>query len=138
MLEFDVNTQVGNEMTTEKHYYNQLNDLDLNDEETIFEVSGLHLKEFDREMYYQFIYFPAEMISCFDFVIKTLYEKYFIESENDSGKKSEKEAKKDKLMIGIKYLADDEILTLKQLDPTSINKLLCFEGIAIRTSEIFP
>jgi hypothetical protein len=43
------------------------------------EVQALHLKEFDKEMYYQLIYFPAEMISQFDWAIKSLYERMFVE-----------------------------------------------------------
>jgi DNA replicative helicase MCM subunit Mcm2 (Cdc46/Mcm family) len=62
----------------EKVYQQKLSDLGLDIGGDIFEVQGTHLKEFDREVYYQFIYFPAEMISCFDFVLKNLYEKYFI------------------------------------------------------------
>lgn len=44
----------------------------------VFEVKGTHLKEYNQEIYYQFIYFPAEMISCFDLVLKSLYETFFI------------------------------------------------------------
>jgi hypothetical protein len=49
-------------------------------EETIFNVSGSHIKQFDREMYYQFIYFPAEMISCFDLTIKNMFQRLYIDS----------------------------------------------------------
>lgn len=49
-------------------------------ESNIFEVDGRHIKDFDKELYLQFIFFPAEMICCFDDVIKDLYEKNFIES----------------------------------------------------------
>lgn len=57
-------------------------------EKTVYEVQGTHLKEFDQEIYYQFIYFPAEMISCFDFVLKSLYDKYFVEPETDASKRN--------------------------------------------------
>ncbi len=52
-------------MISEKIYYTQLCGVDLY-EANVFIVQGKHIKEFDRELYHQFIYFPAEMISIFD------------------------------------------------------------------------
>ena len=45
----------------------------------ILNVSAVDIKEFDREMYYQFIYFPAEMISSFDQTIQSMYQRMFID-----------------------------------------------------------
>jgi DNA replication licensing factor MCM4 len=39
-------------------------------------------------------------------------------------------------MMGIKYL--DEISYIRNLTPKDINKLICFRGIIIRCSEIYP
>ncbi len=39
-------------------------------------------------------------------------------------------------MMGIKFL--DEITKIRNLIPADINKLICFQGIVIRTSEIVP
>ena len=45
-------------LVREKIYRSQLDDLEMM-ERNIFEVQGTHLKEYDRELYFQFIYFPA-------------------------------------------------------------------------------
>ena len=42
-----------------------------------------HIKEYDQELYYQLVYFPAEIIWSFDNVLKNLYKKYFIEGKRD-------------------------------------------------------
>lgn len=39
-------------------------------------------------------------------------------------------------MMGIKYL--DELTEVKNLGPKNINRLICFRGIVIRTSEVYP
>lgn len=69
------------ETVTELIYRNQLNDMELM-ENSIFEVQGRHLKEYNQELYYQFIYFPAEMIVYFDYVIHDLYSRFFIDQSN--------------------------------------------------------
>lgn len=38
--------------------------------------------------------------------------------------------------MGIKYL--DELTEVKNLGPKNINRLICFRGIVIRTSEVYP
>jgi DNA replicative helicase MCM subunit Mcm2 (Cdc46/Mcm family) len=77
--EFEVaQAQGGDSSANEKYYYQKLSDYGLDIGSDVFEVKGTHLKEFNQEIYYQFIYFPAEMISCFDAVLKTLYELFFI------------------------------------------------------------
>ena len=52
-------------------------------EDCVFEVDGRHIYADNRELYMQFIYYPVEMISCFDQVLKDLYENYFIANEPD-------------------------------------------------------
>lgn len=39
-------------------------------------------------------------------------------------------------MMGIKYL--DELTDVKNLGPKNINRLICFRGIVIRASEVYP
>ena len=39
-------------------------------------------------------------------------------------------------MMGIKYL--DELTEVKNLGPKNINRLICFRGIVIRASEVYP
>lgn len=72
------------------------------------------------------------MISCFDYVLKSLYEKYFINDEIEEIRIHERLSKKEKLMIGITRL--DEITFMRNLTPKDINKLICFRGIVIRCS----
>lgn len=55
----------------------QLSEIDIY-ESTIFSVSALHIKEYDMNLYYQFIYFPPEMIISFDYVIKDMFFKQYI------------------------------------------------------------
>lgn len=76
------------------------------------------------------------MISCFDYVLRSLYERYFVEPENDLIKREQKELKCSQLMMGIKHL--DEISYMRNLTTKDINKLICFRGIVIRSSEIYP
>lgn len=120
---------------TELIYRNQLNDLELL-ESTIFEVNGTHLKEFDRELYYQFIYFPIEMISFFDHTLKRLYERCFIDNSHSDLARTEREQRKEKLMVGIKHL--DTHTSIKSLGPKNINRLISVRGIVIRASEVYP
>jgi hypothetical protein len=59
IMHFECTRRTGEgETVTELIYRNQLNELELL-ESTIFEVQGTHLKDYDRELYYQFIYFPV-------------------------------------------------------------------------------
>jgi hypothetical protein len=44
------------------------------------------------------------MISCFDIVLKDLYEKHFIEPETNEQTRSDKMKKKDNLMMGLNDL----------------------------------
>ena len=71
------------------------------------------------------------MISCFDEVIKEIYEKYFIEPEF-------KKLKKGLIMMGIKHLDEEENIQVKQLGPQFIGKLVSIRGIIIRSSDIIP
>jgi len=53
------------------------------------------------------------MISCFDMLLKELYDKYFIQPETDDTKITEKQIRRDSLMITIKNL--DEITKMREL-----------------------
>ena len=76
------------------------------------------------------------MISFFDFVLKNLYERCFIENSHSELNKSEREQRRDKLQVGIKHL--HEITDLKSLGPKNINRLISVRGIVIRASEVYP
>ena len=63
--------------TYEPIYMTQLGEIDLQESNT-FTVSAKHIKEYDMNLYYQFIYFPPEMIISFDEVIKNMFYKHFM------------------------------------------------------------
>jgi DNA replicative helicase MCM subunit Mcm2 (Cdc46/Mcm family) len=105
VMEFEVCHEIEGEVVSEKVYRAQLNELEVM-EATTFSVDGRHIKEFDRELYLQFIFFPAEMISCFDDLIKELFEKYFIEPETDPTTRANRRHRRQSLMMEIRHLDD--------------------------------
>lgn len=76
------------------------------------------------------------MISCFDYVLKSLYERFFVENSHSESEKAMRELRRDKLMMGIKYLG--EPTDVKSLGPKNINRLISIRGIVIRSSEVYP
>ena len=99
-------------------------------------IEGSHLKQFDIEMYYQFIYFPAEMISCFDLTLKEMFSKIYGDLEQDPVKIERFEDRRDQLMVGIQSL--DEVSIMRNLSHQEINRLVSFKGIVIRCSDLQP
>ena len=59
---------------------------------------------YDKQLYNQLIYFPAEMLTCMDMALQELYDKYFVESEVDESTREEKEKRKKGLMVEVKNL----------------------------------
>ena len=100
----------------------------------LFEVDGRHLREYDQELYLRLIYFPAEMISCFDFVLRDLYSKYFVEPETEENTRDHRNQNKDKLMVDIKHLESSERISIRDLSPKNIGKLAALKGIVLRVS----
>lgn len=137
ILEYEETNAIDGEFVTQKIYRTKLADLE-NTQNNIFQVEGRHIKEFDKELYLQLNYFPAEMISCFDQVIKEIYEKYFIEPETDITSKRYKKIKKGCIMMGITNLDQEENVQVKQLGPRFIGRLVNIKGIIIRSSDIIP
>jgi DNA replicative helicase MCM subunit Mcm2 (Cdc46/Mcm family) len=78
------------------------------------------------------------MISCFDDVLKALYEKYFIEAETDIETRVTRVHRKGRLMMEIKHLDEEESLCMKDLRPSMIGRLVFLRGIVIRSSDIYP
>lgn len=122
--------------TKHKKYLDDLKNLAHDEMSNELEVEALHIKEFDAEMYYQFIYFPAEMISSFDLVIKSMYERMFIDPETNPLELEKKRLRRERLMVSIVGLQHQTIL--KDLSPKDINRLISFRGIVIRCSDINP
>jgi DNA replication licensing factor MCM4 len=78
------------------------------------------------------------MISCFDQVLKDLYENYFIANETDDRTRVSKQEKKQRLMLGLKNLSASDLLLIKELNPNKIGRLVAVRGIVIRVSDIHP
>jgi DNA replication licensing factor MCM4 len=139
VLEFEVVVEMEGEAVSEKVYRNQLNELELlEDESAVFAVDGRHIREFDRGLYLQFIYFPAEMISCFDEVIKHLYLRYFVEPDTVPDSRARREKRLPLLMLGLTHLSPEQNSCVKDLSPQHIGRLVLIRGIVIRTSEVYP
>lgn len=105
---------------------------------TFLNVSAVHIKEFDRQMYFQFIYFPAEMISHFDQTIQNMYQRMFIDPAVGASAEEmiKRRTQKEKLMVAITDL--DEEVILRNLEPKQVNRLISVRGIVIRVSDIHP
>ena len=78
------------------------------------------------------------MISCFDSVVKDLYERYFIEPETDARSRTVKESRKANFLTGIKGLHEDERTSVRQLGPQHIGRLILVRAIVVRVSEVYP
>lgn len=78
------------------------------------------------------------MISCFDTVIKELYERYFIEPETDLQTRSNRQLRQAQLLVGLKGLHEEERICVKELGPQQIGRLILLRAIVIRVSEVFP
>lgn len=76
------------------------------------------------------------MISAFDFTIKMMYERMFIEPETHPELLKKKREKKDRLMVSLVGL--EELTRLMSLGPRYMNRLIGFRGIVIRCSDIYP
>ena len=64
------------------------------------------------------------MISCFDHILKTMYESAFILEERDEHILQDRIAKKERLMMGITDLSDEDVTSMRNLTPKDINKLI--------------
>ncbi len=78
------------------------------------------------------------MISCFDQVLKDLFENYFIANETDDHTRVIRQEKKQRLMLGLKHLSESDLLLIKDLNPNKIGRLVAIRGIVIRVSDIHP
>lgn len=79
------------------------------------------------------------MIIIFDQVVKYMYEKRFIEPYIDADSiddKIHKIKKRDSIMVSITDV--NEVSLMRSLNHQQINRLICFRGIVIRCSEIYP
>lgn len=125
-------------MVSEQVYRAKLNELEYSEQTVVFEVEGRHIREFDRELYLQFVYYPAEMIAIADQVLKGLYSRYFLEPETDAYSRTVKQSRMEGLMLGLRRLHEDEEVCIRQLGPNQIGRMVAIRAIVIRVSDVFP
>lgn len=78
------------------------------------------------------------MISCFDSVIRHLFERHFVEPETNPSTRSKQQARMGTLLMGLKGLHDEELVCVKELGPRSIGRLVMVRAIVVRVSEVIP
>lgn len=124
------------EISTKRIYFEDMKTLLFDEERVTFRINASHLMEYDREMYYQLIYFPAEMISCFDMALKNVFQQLYTAYEPEPKNQVRYRERMENMMIEIECLND--VSTMRGLNHDFINRLISFKGIVIRTSEIQP
>lgn len=85
-------------------------------------------------MYHQLIYFPVEIISCFDMVLRDLYERYFMEPETNNETLDIKKKRREQIKVGIINLTNRDKIMVKDLSPKKLGKLMAIRGLVIRVS----
>jgi DNA replication licensing factor MCM4 len=139
VLTFEAGVLVEDEIVMERIYSNQLNELAMDMVPSLlFEVNAAHLHEFDSQLYLMFVYFPAEMISCFDAVLRELFQRFFVEPETNEATRVQRMIKRELILVSLKRLRREEQHTLRDLGPQHIGRLVSLQGIVIRMSEIHP
>lgn len=92
-------------------------------------INAQHLLEFQENLYWQLITFPADIIACFDKSLNDIYKDYFLnDHERVTFDKS----------IYTQIVNLLEISKVRDLKPDNINRLIAIKGIVIRTSDIYP
>lgn len=94
----------------------------------ILNIDGSHLYTYDKQLYYQIINFPTEMIPVMDVTANSLYQELFMNS--DENKKND--------FIQIRIINTITKNRMRDLGPSDIDKLVCISGLVIRNSEIIP
>lgn len=93
-------------------------------------VDATHVFEFDKNLYFQLIYYPAETIVYFDHILNDIYKENILEGED------EKDSFENSILTRVTNLKHKA--RLRDLGPTDINHLISIQGIIIRTSDIYP
>ena len=94
------------------------------------DIDASHLFEFDQDLYYKLIYFPAETILYFDRIINEYYQKIMMNDIScNAGLEHNFQAR-------IKNLRNK--ISMRELKPKDINHLITIQGVVTKTSSIFP
>lgn len=109
-------------------YWKQIKDL-VNLETNNVDFDAGHIFEFNKDLYYKLIYFPAETILYFDRMINEIYVK--ISSEDPTSGIIE-----NCIQARVKNL--QKKVSMRELRPDDINHLITVQGVVTKTSSIFP
>lgn len=93
------------------------------------DLNAAHIFEFDRNLYYKLIYFPAETILYFDRIINEFYHKMMAHDTSRNPQEHTFQAR-------IKNLQNR--ISMRELKPKDINHLVAIQGVVTKTSSIFP
>ena len=133
LMKFQIASIQEEEISSRKIYRDQLEEIEHNEKSTIT-IDGYHLFECNSQLYVQLIHFPIEIITCFDDVLRDIYDKYYIEPETDDNTRKRKQQAKSKIMIDIKKLKKEDEVKIKDLSVPHLGKLVSVLGIIIRAS----
>ncbi|KAL4499205.1 hypothetical protein ABPG72_006791 [Tetrahymena utriculariae] len=98
-------------------------------EQYILMFDGQHLLQFDKNLYYQLIFFPAEVIQIFDKVAQSIFRERFAQTEIQIEKSNQ---------VLVAVLNIEKSTQLRDLRPKDINRLVSIKCIVIRVSDIYP
>ncbi|KAL4454702.1 hypothetical protein ABPG74_021907 [Tetrahymena malaccensis] len=98
-------------------------------EQYILMFDGQHLFQFDKILYYQLIFFPAEVIQLFDKVAQTIFKERFAQTEVQIEKSNQ-------VLVAVVNI--NKSIQLRDLRPKDVNRLVSMKCIVIRVSDIYP
>ncbi|EAR97868.1 DNA replication licensing factor MCM4, putative (macronuclear) [Tetrahymena thermophila SB210] len=98
-------------------------------EQYILTFDGQHLLQFDKILYYQLIFFPAEVIQIFDKVAQSIFRERFAQNETQVEKSNS-------VLVAVVNI--NKSTQLRDLRHKDINRLVSIKCIVIRVSDIYP
>jgi len=93
-----------------------------------FEVSGVHIHEFNAKLYDNLVTFPTEVIPIFD---RELWEMSLKELQAEP-------EDLDACQVKIYGLREKDSKVMRNMNPADIEKLVALQGIVIRCSDLVP
>ena len=117
---------VGNFLGVYWQQLKTLSDLETNN----LDFDAGHIFEFDKNLYFKLIYFPAETILYLDRIINDFFGKIMM---TDMSKNANMEIS---IQARVKNL--QKKVSMRELRPDDINHLITVQGVVTKTSSIFP
>lgn len=87
-------------------------------------IDGDHIFQYEKQLYYQLVHFPGEIIPLFDKVTNQLVEEKFNRTVINM------------IQVGIVNLKNTH--KMRELNPKDVNHLVQIKGIVIRCSDVYP